>query len=290
VKKNAAAGAAPARVPKFNIQRALPDAVVPDRAALKRYWRAVAKDALPHIARRPLTLVRHQGGVTFFHQRRLPPVPDAVHQLHLMKREGGEGVRLWIDDLDGLLGLVDIGAVELHAWGATVDDIEHPDLLVFDLDPGAGIAAEFVRATALALREVLAGEGFAPWCKTSGGKGLHVMVPIARGWDWDEARRWAKRFAERFARHDRRYTIRAALAERRGKLFIDYVRNGRGSTTIAAFSPRARAGFPVSMPVSWREVERGVAFDGVTMDALMRGTRGFARRRAAARAPADAAR
>src|SRR5262249_6014754 len=122
-------------VPPERIQRPLPNAVVPSRDALTAYWKTVAKDALVHLARRPLKLVRHVAGQTFFHQGALPPVPDAVHQLRIETRAGGEGVRLWVDSLDGLLGLLEIGVVELHAWGATTDDIERPDLLAFALEP-----------------------------------------------------------------------------------------------------------------------------------------------------------
>lgn len=109
--------------------------MAPSPEALQAYWR-VAKRALPHLARWPLTLVRHIDGLTFFHEGPLPPVPAAVHTLTIRKSGGEEGVRLWIDSLDGLLGLVAIGVIELHPWGTTVDNIEHPDMLVLDLDPG----------------------------------------------------------------------------------------------------------------------------------------------------------
>jgi bifunctional non-homologous end joining protein LigD len=129
-----------AGVPPENIQRLLPGAVAPSQEALAAYWRRVAKHALPYLARRPLTLVRHINGVTFFHKGPLPPVPTSVHQLRMRKSGGEEGTRLWVDSLDGLLTLVEIGVVEIHPWGATVDDIDRPDTLVFDLDPGDGVA------------------------------------------------------------------------------------------------------------------------------------------------------
>ena len=124
-----------AGVPAENIQRVLPGAVAPSQEALVAYWRRVAKRALSYLARRPLTLVRHINGVTFFHEGPLPPVPASVHQLRIRKSGGEEGTRLWVDSLDGLLGLVEIGVVEVHPWGATVNDIDRPDTLVFDLDP-----------------------------------------------------------------------------------------------------------------------------------------------------------
>jgi CheY-like chemotaxis protein len=112
-------------VPRKNILQLLPDAVVPSKDELAAYWRKVAREALKHLGHRPLKLVRHVNGITFYHKGPLPPVPPSVHGLTVQKRDGGEGTRLWVDDLDGLLGLVEIGAVELHPWNATVDDIEH---------------------------------------------------------------------------------------------------------------------------------------------------------------------
>jgi bifunctional non-homologous end joining protein LigD len=258
------------RVPKNNIMRVLPDAVVPTREQLTAYWKGVGTAALTYVARRPLTLVRHVNGLTFFHKGPLPPIPRSVHHLTIEKREGGEGVRVWVDSVAGLLGLLQMDAVELHPWGASYDDIEHPDLLIFDLDPGPGIEWEFVLDTALGLRDVLQAESLEPWVKTSGGKGLQVMVPIPdRLWSWDRARLWTKDIAQRFATRDRRYTL-SSTVDRRNRLFIDYLRNGRGSTAVGAYSPRARRGFPVSMPVSWAEVEGGIRADAYTIDRLPR--------------------
>lgn len=253
-------------VPAENILQLLPDAVVPSKEERAAYWTKFADWALKHLGRRPLKLVRHTKGTTFYHIGPLPPVPAAVHQLRIEKRAGGEGIRLWVDDLAGLLGLVEIGAVELHPWGAHIDDIEHPDLLVFDLDPGEGIPWEFVIETAVALRERLAAEGLAGWPKTTGGKGLHVMVQVAPEMTWDAAHKFTLRIAEQLAATDReRYVTTAELAKRPGKLFIDYLRNGRGTTAVGAYSPRARESFPVAAPVTWRDIEKGVRSDAFTM-------------------------
>jgi bifunctional non-homologous end joining protein LigD len=166
------------------------------------------------------------------------------------------------------LGLVQIGAVELHAWNCTVDDLEHADVLVFDLDPGPGIEWEFVTATALTLRELLADEGLQSWPKLSGGKGVHVMVPLERRKTHDEAHRYSRRLAERLAAaQPKRYTISAAAAARRGRLFIDYLRNGRGTTAVATYSPRARPGFPIAAPARWSDIERAIRPDTFTMAA-----------------------
>jgi bifunctional non-homologous end joining protein LigD len=203
-----------------------------------------------------LKLVRHTKGTTFYHMGPLPPIPPSVHQLRIEKRGGGEGVRLWVDDLAGFLGLVDIGVVELHPWGATVDDIEHPDLLVFDLDPGEGIPWEFVVETAFALRDMLAAQDLDSWPKTTGGKGVHLGPHAST----------SHSIAERLAATDReRYVTSAELPKRPGKLFIDYLRNDRGTTAIGAYSPRAREGFPVAAPVTWCDIERGLRSDAFTM-------------------------
>jgi bifunctional non-homologous end joining protein LigD len=149
-------------VPRKNILQLLLSAVAPSKEELAAYWKKVWKRALAHLGRRPLKLVRHVKGSTFCHMGKLPAVPDAVHRLTIEKREGGEGTRLSVDDLAGLLGLVEIGAVELHVWNAQIGDIEHPDTLVFDLDPGEGITWEFVIETALRLRRMLKAEGLEP--------------------------------------------------------------------------------------------------------------------------------
>lgn len=257
-------------VPRENILQRLPDAVVPGKDELAAYWRKVAKRALPFLAGRPLKLVRHTRGTTFYHKGRLPPVPDSVHQLRIEKREGGEGVRLWIDDLAGLLGLVEIGAIELHPWAATVDDYEHADQLVFDLDPGEGVSWEFMIETALNLRGLLEAEGLPSWPKATGGKGLHLMAPLAKRITHDAAHAYAKRLARRLAAADERLITVADPAKRPGRIFIDYLRNGRGTTAIGTYSPRAREGFPIAAPFTWRQVETGVAPQAYTMESPFR--------------------
>jgi bifunctional non-homologous end joining protein LigD len=253
-------------VPRENILQLLPDATAPSKEELSAYWRKAAKRALPYLGRRPLKLVRHTRGTIFYHKGRLPPIPDSVHQLRIEKREGGEGVRVWVDDLAGLLGLVEMDVVELHPWAATVDDIEHPDRLVFDLDPGAGVAWDFVIETACKLRELLREEGFDSWPKLTGGKGLHLMVPIERGVSHDAARLSCRRLVQRLEAIDPgRYTTSSAPAKRRGRIYLDYLRNGRGTTAIGAYSPRVREGFPIAAPVTWAQVERGIRPDAFTI-------------------------
>ncbi|MER9253990.1 DNA ligase D [Mesorhizobium sp. M0598] len=253
-------------VPRENILQLLSDAMVPSKEELIRYWKKVAKKALVHLGRRPLKLVRHSHGVTFYHKGRLPDIPDTLHQLRVQKREGGEGVRLWVDDLDGLLGLVEIGAVELHPWNATVDDIERADRVVIDLDPGEGVEWEMVVETALTLRDMLHSEGLDSWPKVTGGKGVHVMAPLQAPMTHDAARQYARRLAQQLvSKRPDRYLVSAAPSARSGRIFLDYLRNGRGNTAVGAYSPRARPGFPIAAPVTWKQIEQGILPDAFTL-------------------------
>lgn len=177
------------------------------------------------------------------------------------------GTRLWVDDLAGLLGLIDLGVIELHTWNSKVDDLEHPDTMVFDLDPGTGVGFAFVTEIAFELREILAGEGLESWPKLTGGKGVHVMVPIPPGQlTHDQAHRISRALADKVVhKNPTRLTTAAALSARDGRLFIDYLRNGRGTTAVASYSPRARRGFPIAAPTTWRELEIGTRPDKYTL-------------------------
>jgi len=254
-------------VPKSNILQLLPDAIVPSREQLIGYWKAVGPTALTYLARRPLKLVRHERGITFYHKGSLPPIPKSVNQLVIEKREGGTGTRLWVNDVAGLLGLVEMGAIELHPWNSTIDDLEHPDVMVFDLDPGPGVGMTLVTETAFALRVLLKQEGYASWPKLTGGKGVHVMVPIEAGTlSHDDTHRISRSFAERLARtQPDRLTTSASLSARERRLFIDYLRNGRGTTAIGTLSPRARRGFPIAAPITWEQLRKGVRPDAYSL-------------------------
>ncbi|TPK72162.1 DNA ligase D [Mesorhizobium sp. B2-4-15] len=253
-------------VPRENILQLLPEGVTPSKEELAQYWERVADQALIHLGRRPLKLVRHAFGATFYHKGPLPPIPASVHQLRVQKREGGEGVRVWVDGLDGLLGLVEMDAVELHPWNATIDDIEHADRLVLDLDPGEGVPWDAVIEAALSLRGILEATGLESWPKLTGGKGIHLMVPLAVKMTHDSARQLAKSIAQCLVDADPdRYLLSADPAARRGRIFLDYLRNGRGNTAVGAFSPRARRGFPIAHPVTWKQVEAGIRPDAFTL-------------------------
>src|SRR3954453_5933324 len=259
------------RVPRENILQLLPDAVVPSKQQLAAYWTRVWKKALPHLGHRPLKLVRHVHGTTFYHKGPLPKqIPRAVHQLRVEKREGGQGTRLWVDSLEGLLGLVQIGAVELHPWNAYVDDIERADRIVIDLDPGEGVGWDAVVEAALRLRQAMEAAGFVPLPEVTGGKGIHLMAPLAEPMLHDQAHRIARGLVSEFAaRNPARYNL-SAQAGRSGRIFLDYLRNGRGTTAIGTYSPRAREGFPIAAPVTWARIEGGIMPDALTIESPFR--------------------
>jgi bifunctional non-homologous end joining protein LigD len=197
-------------------------------------------------------------GVCFFHKGPLPPAPANVREIEVVKRGGEMGKRLWVDDLAGLLGLLELGVVELHPWNCTVDDLEHVNQLVFDLDPDEETPWPALVEAALRLRDHLRAVGLHPWAKTTGGRGLHLVTPVT-GMGWEDANAVSRTAAESFAATaPELYTaVRGPAARRGGKVFIDWLRNGRGQTAIGAMSPRARAGGLVSMPGLLGRRERG---------------------------------
>jgi bifunctional non-homologous end joining protein LigD len=239
---------------------------------LARYYESVAEHALAHLAHRPLTLVRcpdGEGKPCFYQKHVGSGVPKAVGTVDVAEKEGGTGTYLVIEDVAGLVSLVQMGVLEIHPWGSTVADIEHPDRLIFDLDPDIGLSWDRIVEAALGLRKLLAGMGLETFAKTTGGKGLHVVLPVKPELGWDEAKGFTKAFAEAFAAAEPgRYTAVMAKRARKGRLFIDYLRNGRGNTAVGAFSTRARPGAPVSVPVSWAEVEDGIRSDAFTIETV----------------------
>jgi len=159
-----------------------------------------------------------------------------------------------------------MGVLEIHPWGSTVDKLETPDLITFDFDPDVGLPWQRVTDAAIEMREALIGIGLQSFPKTTGGKGLHVVVPVTPKLEWDAIKEFAKWVAERFATtYPDRFTTNMAKRARTGRIFIDYLRNGRGATAIGAYSARARAGAPVATPLAWEEVEKGVKPDAFTV-------------------------
>lgn len=222
---------------------------------LAEYYLAAADRMLPHVAKRPLTLVRCPAGSErkcFYQRHAGSGVPDELGEVPIA---GFAEPYLYIKDTAGLIALVQMGVLEIHPWGARIDRPDRPDRIVFDLDPGEGLDFAAVVAAALEVRARLEVQGLAAFAKTTGGKGMHVVVPIARRHTWQAVKAFAKAMAEAMAADaPERFLTRIAKAERKGRIFIDYLRNDPTSTAVAPYSTRARAGAPVAMPLAWDEV------------------------------------
>jgi bifunctional non-homologous end joining protein LigD len=238
------------------------------KLALAEYYAASADWILPYLVDRPLSMLRCPDGVAgecFFQKHLRAGIPKTLGQVRIEEKHG-TGTYLVVRDLDGLLGLVQMGVIELHPWGSTTHHLEKPDQLIFDLDPAEDVAWTRVTEAALTLRDLLDALGLESFVKSSGGKGLHVVAPIRPELDWDQAKAASLAIAELLA-HEApdRYTTTLAKQARTGRIFIDYLRNGRGATAVAAYSVRARAGATVATPLGWDEVERSVRGDQFTV-------------------------
>ncbi|HTW52798.1 MAG TPA: DNA ligase D [Stellaceae bacterium] len=226
-----------------------------------QYWVDIADWALPHLARRPLTLIRETGakGQRAFYQKHVGAgTPEQIKGFPI---ETSEGRQLFpvIEDVGGLIALVQMGTVEIHPWGSTVANVERPDRITFDLDPDEGLPWERVTEAAIEVRDALDAIGLRSFAKTTGGKGLHVVVPLQPKLEWDAVKAFTKWVADRM--HEERptaFTANMTKRERRDRIYLDYLRNSRGATAVGAYSPRDRAGTTVSTPLSWDEVERQV--------------------------------
>ena len=261
-----------------SLQLTHPDRVVyPEKGITKlgvaTYYGQVGRWMLPHIAGRPLSLLRCPGGVTepcFFQKRAPQGLHPSVERIELPGRDGDK-IYLVVHDLVGLLALVQFGVLEFHVRGARADRPDRPDRLVFDLDPDVTLPWSHTTRAALELRDWLATAGLVSFVKTTGGKGLHLVVPIRRRHAWDEVKRFCRRVAAAFeARSPGRYTKNPSKAARRGKILLDYMRNTRGATAVAAFSTRARPQASVSVPVAWEELDVITSSDGMNLQSVVR--------------------
>ncbi|HYE61938.1 MAG TPA: non-homologous end-joining DNA ligase [Phycisphaerales bacterium] len=224
---------------------------------LARYYESIADWVLPHMVRRPLSLVRCPAGREkhCFYQKHLSDMlPKSVHGVPIREKNGVEEY-VAIENLTGLVGLVQLGVLEIHPWGSREDDVEHPDRVIIDLDPGPGVEWGEVVDGARLVRERLDDLGLESFVKTTGGKGLHVVFPIQRRTSWDDVKAFAKAIADNITRdHPDKYLAVMAKAKRTNKIFVDYLRNGRGATAIAPYSTRARENATVATPLSWEEL------------------------------------
>lgn len=233
------------------------------------YYATVWPVMAQHVIDRPLSLVRAPNGIgghSFFQKHAMPGMPETIHRI---RDKDGEEL-LFIRDFDGLAALVQLGTVEIHLWGATVEAVETPDQLIFDLDPDPGVPLERVREAALTVRDRLKEVGFDSLLKTSGGKGYHVVMPLKARAGWDRVKGFARDFAQALAGSEpSRLTATLSKKARKGKIFVDYLRNGRGSTAIAPYSTRARPRAPVAMPIAWDDLAT-TAPDALSAAAVLR--------------------
>jgi bifunctional non-homologous end joining protein LigD len=238
---------------------------------LAEFYVSIADYVLPHVEGRPLTLVRCPRGQAkqCFYQKHLTgDMPPGLRGVMIQEKDDREEYVV-VDDIAGVVSLVQMGALEMHPWPARADKLERPDLLVFDLDPSEEVAWKYVVQSARDVRDCLATLGLHSFVRTSGGKGLHVVAPLTRRKTWDELKSFAKGVAETIVRAaPDRYVATMSKAKRRGKIFVDYLRNQRGATAIASYSTRARPGAPVAVPLAWEELSTKTKPDMYTVQNL----------------------
>ena len=229
------------------------------KGQLADYYAAVAPIMLPFAARRPISLVRcpqGRGKKCFFQKHDSGGFGDHVHHVPIAEKTGGSEDYLYIEDAAGLLQCVQMGTIEFHGWGARSTDVEAPDRMIFDLDPDEGLDFEAVKSAALHIRDRLADLGLISFAMLSGGKGVHVIAPLDTGHSWDTHKDFARRFSEALALAEPdRFIATMSKAKRKGKIFIDWLRNQRGSTAVLPYSARAREGAPVAVPIAWGELK-----------------------------------
>ncbi|MCS3748366.1 bifunctional non-homologous end joining protein LigD [Xanthomonas arboricola] len=236
------------------------------------YYRAVAPLVLAEIARRPLSLLRcpdGAGGDCFFQKHEGRHLGTHIKAIPLQQKSGTEDY-IYVEDAAGLLELVQMNALELHPWGSRTDDAEHPDRLVFDLDPGDGVSWADVVAAARDIRAKLRSAGLESAVRLSGGKGLHVVVPIVPDAGWEQARDFCEAFAQALATQaPERYVATMSKAKRHGVIFVDWLRNGRGNTSVCSWSLRAREKATVAVPLRWEELGKISGPDAFPIDKAM---------------------
>lgn len=239
------------------------------------YYDRIAPTLVPHLADHPVSLQRFPDGLggEGFYQKEAPAYfPDWITRVRFPRREGGHFLAPLIDSRAALVYLANQAMITPHRYLSPADDLEHPDWMIFDLDPPEGREeVARVRRAALDLRDLLAELSMTPWVQTTGSRGFHVVVPLDGREDFDAVRDFASDVARVLVRrHTARYTLAQRKAQRRGRLFLDVLRNAYGATAVAPYAVRAREGAPVATPLSWAEVERGAAPRDWTIRNLLR--------------------
>ncbi len=229
------------------------------KGELADYYAAVASIMLPWCGSRPISLVRCPQGRAkkcFFQKHDAGSFGDAVKHVGILEKDGHEEPYLFVDSADGLLTCVQMGTIEFHGWGARIEDVEKADRLVFDLDPDEGLDFEAVRKAAFHFRDILKSIGLETFPMATGGKGIHVIAPLVPRAEWPEVKDFAHRLAQAVAQSDPdNFTAALPKAQRKGRIFVDYLRNQRGATAVMPYAVRARPEAPVAAPITWREME-----------------------------------
>ncbi len=255
-----------------------PDKVIFDQPEITkldivRYYEKVSQRMLPFLSHRILSIVRCPKGVsqTCFYKKHPGPGSKGIITTSISTNSSETEEYFYIDDVTGLISEAQMGTLEFHTWGSRVENIETPDIMVFDLDPDEGMDLSMVRQGVRDLKDILDQLSLSSYLKTSGGKGYHVVVPLKPTVNWDIFYDFARRVVEVMEQKwPDRYTSNIRKTSRTGKIFIDWIRNGRGATSIAPYSLRARKGAKVSMPILWNELDT-IAPDGINMwDVLKR--------------------
>jgi bifunctional non-homologous end joining protein LigD len=239
------------------------------KADLVAYYAAVAARMLPYIENRPLSLLRCPQGrakYCFFQKHDTGGFPEAMKSVLVAEKDGTKEDYFYIEDLAGLIAGTQMNVLEWHLWGSRIKDVEKPERIIFDIDPDEGLDFSHVRAAATDIRDMLAALGLQSYALVSGGKGVHVIAPLRPSAEWPEVKAFCKAVAQRLAAdHPDRFVANMSKAKRKGKLFIDYLRNERGATAIAPWSTRSREGAPAAVPVGWDELDTITAANQFTL-------------------------
>ena len=233
------------------------------KADLADYYRTVADLMMPHVTKRPVSLVRCPQGrqrKCFFQRHHVAGFPEHFRSVEVRESSGEAKGYLYIDEPEGLIAGVQFGVLEFHIWGSTVADLERPDRLVFDLDPDPAVDFAQVRTAAFELLGFLTELGLRSYPMLTGGKGVHVVSPLQPSADWPAVKSFARSIAGTMTQHaPDRFVDNMAKSRRKGRIFVDYLRNDRTATAIAPYSTRAREGAPVAWPLNWDQFKRAAS-------------------------------
>lgn len=241
-----------------------PDKILyPEQGITKReladFYETIKDWILPYLVNRPLTLVRCPQGYKhpcFFQKHLHESAGPPLYTIPIKEKEKSDNYP-YLKDIQGVIALVQLGVLEIHLWNCHIDKIERPDMMIFDMDPAPRVEWKRVVNAAYFIKEQLEQAGLTSFLKTTGGKGLHIVVPIKRLYTWNQMRDFSESFVDYLVEQKPKEFIGTmSKAKRKGKIFVDYFRNNRGSTSIAPFSTRARSGATVSTPISWEELPR----------------------------------